>query len=110
MAHLIGQPLTVEWFCYDADNVLTDCDDTPTVTVTGPGINREEVSTTNPQTGRYTSTYHPTDDGRFTFEFSGAIDAVADYQAQSRTVHDAVEEGQQRGFPYGLASWESAVS
>lgn len=106
----VGDRLTLTWFTADADGNAQNCDATPTVTVTGPGVHEGSVTTTNPSTGTYTSTYDPTQAGRYVFEFSGLVDTIPEYASQHKVVHDGQLEGQGGPFPFGRQSWESAVT
>jgi hypothetical protein len=105
----VGDQLSLTWYTFDADGNTQNCDATPTVTVTGPGVHEQAVTTTNPATGTYVSTYTPTEAGRFVFELAGVLDTVPEYGAQHKTVHDGHAEGLGGPFPHGLQSWESTV-
>lgn len=107
--YLIGQQLSVSFFTYDAAGNLQNADATPTLTVNYPG-GVETLTPTNPTTGRYTVTHEATVKGRHVFELEGLIDAIPEYGVQYVTVHDGQAEAEGGPFPYGKASWESAVS
>ena len=107
--YLIDQQLTLLWYTQDSDGNDQNCDSTPVVTVTGPGVSEATVTTTNPSTGVYSSTYTATEAGRYTFTFTGVLDTAPEIAHQTRVVHDGLAEGQGQAFPDGVGSWVSAV-
>lgn len=108
--HIIGEALTVDFYTTNAAGAAANCDATPTVKVTGPGVTNATVTPTNPATGQYRIVYTPTLAGVYSFKFTGLMSTVAVAEVVNRTVHDGVLEGQGESFPDGIASWESAVS
>lgn len=102
--YLIGQLVTLDFFTYDSEGNLQNCDSTPTVTCA-----QADTTTTNPTTGRYTVTFEPTARGRHVVELTGVLDTLPEYGVQYVTVHDGEAEAGGGPFPYGVSSWESAV-
>jgi len=106
-----GTVHTIEFFTYDDNGDLAAADATPVVTVHAPDGTDTLPTVTTPSTGRYLAEYTIGTDlpGRYWWEATAEVATEPVYSSGRFTVRDPEADELGTAYPYGLASWVSAV-